>query len=261
MPSRVAHEIHNHVGRLTFIRPVGGNTIDLEFGREFLRAARSLESSTDVRAVVMLAEGKNFCLGGDLKSIADSGSAVQTYLQDLTADLHEGMHCLINMQAPVIVAVNGTAAGAGVGLVLASDLAIAGRGSRFVMAYSGVGLTPDAGCSFMLPRAVGYKRAMELFVTNRVLDADDALAWGLVNQVVNDECLVSAANELAERIAIGPLQAFGGVKRLMAQAMPGLVEHFDRERLCIAARGASNEGKEGIDAFISKRAPRFPAAE
>jgi 2-(1,2-epoxy-1,2-dihydrophenyl)acetyl-CoA isomerase len=257
MATRVAYEINNYIGRITLVRPIAGNAIDLAFGKEFLEAARSLKSSPDVRAVVMQAEGKNFCLGGDLRSIASSGDAIEAYLQDLTADLHQGMRYLIDMPAPVIVAVSGTAAGAGVGLVLAADLAIASRRSRFVTAYSGVGLTPDAGCSFLLPRAIGYKRAMELFVTNRILDAEEALSWGLVNQVVSDESLADAANVLAAQIAAGPLQAFGGIKRLMAQAEPGLGAHLDRERLSIAVHGASNEGKEGVDAFLNKRPPQF----
>jgi 2-(1,2-epoxy-1,2-dihydrophenyl)acetyl-CoA isomerase len=257
MATRVAHEIHKHVGRITLVRPGAGNTIDLAFGNEFLDAVRAFESASAVRAIVMQAEGKNFCLGGDLKAVASSGSATGAYLQDLTADLHKGILCLMGLPAPVIVAIKGTAAGAGVGLVLAADLAIASRRSRFVTAYSGVGLTPDASCSFLLPRAVGYKRAMELFVTNRILDAEEALSWGLVNQVVSDESLADTANDLAEQIATGPLQAFGSIKRLMAQAEPGLAAHLDRERLSISVHGASDEGKEGIDAFLSKRPPQF----
>jgi 2-(1,2-epoxy-1,2-dihydrophenyl)acetyl-CoA isomerase len=167
------------------------------------------------------------------------------------------MLCLIALPAPVIVAVDGTAAGAGLGLVLAADLAIVTDRSRFVTAYVGVGLTPDAGCSFLLPRAVGYKRAMELFVTNRVLSAAEALAWGLVNQVVQHHILSAATNEMAQRIVSGPLSAFGGIKRLMGQAMPGLSAHFDRERSSIASHGGAEEGREGVQAFLNRRAPHF----
>jgi 2-(1,2-epoxy-1,2-dihydrophenyl)acetyl-CoA isomerase len=153
--------------------------------------------------------------------------------------------------------VNGTAAGAGLGLVLAADLAIAARNSRFVSAYTGVALSPDAGCTFLLPRAVGYKRALELFLTNRVLDAQQALEWGIVNQVVDDEHLAEAAAALASKLAAGPLGAFGAVKRLLAEAQPGFEAQLGRESDSIAARGISAEGREGIAAFLEKRVPRF----
>jgi len=124
-------------------------------------------------------------------------------------------------------------------------------------AYTGVGLTPDAGCTFLLPRVVGYKRAMELFLTNRVLDAQQALDWGLVNQVVEDESLAETAAALAARLAAGPAGAFGAVKRLLAEAEPGFEAQLARESRSIASRGMTAEGREGIAAFLEKRAPRF----
>jgi 2-(1,2-epoxy-1,2-dihydrophenyl)acetyl-CoA isomerase len=156
-----------------------------------------------------------------------------------------------------VVAVKGTAAGAGLGLVLAADLAIAGKSSKFAPAYTGVGLTPDAGCTFLLPRAVGYKRAMELFLTNRVLDAQQALDWGIINQVVDDDSVIETAAALTARLAAGPSGAFGAVKRLLAEAEPGWEAQLDRESRSIAARGQSAEGREGIAAFLDKRAAKF----
>lgn len=140
---------------------------------------------------------------------------------------------------------------------MAADLAIAGRSAKFTPAYTGVGLTPDAGCTFLLPRAVGYKRAMELMLTNRVLGAEEALDWGLVNQVVDDEKVDETAAALAARLASGPTGAFGRVKRLLAEAEPGLEAQLGRESRSIAACGAGAEGREGIAAFLEKRAARF----
>jgi 2-(1,2-epoxy-1,2-dihydrophenyl)acetyl-CoA isomerase len=205
----------------------------------------------------MTGQGKHFCFGGDLKEMAVSGSDIQSYLTELTNNLHAGMALLSRLDAPLIAAVNGTAAGAGLGLVLMADLAIAARNAKFVPAYTGVALTPDAGCTFFLPRIVGYKRAMELFLTNRVVDADQALAWGIVNNVVEDENLMSTANALAASIAAGPLGAFGAVKRLMSESEPGLEAQFDRESRSIAVRAATSEGREGIAAFLEKRVPRY----
>ena len=250
-------EIREHVAHLTLVRADAANTINLQFGREFLAAAFAIEEASSVRAVLLTAEGKNFCFGGDLKAMIAAGSDVGAYLSELTTNLHAGMTHLARLDAPVIAAVNGTAAGGGLGLVLAADLAIAARSAKFAPAYTGVGLTPDAGCTFLLPRAVGYKRAMELLLTNRVLDAQQALDWGLVNQVVEDQSLAQTAAALAARLAAGPIGAFGAVKRLLAEAEPGLEAQLARESRSIAARGAAAEGREGIAAFLEKRTPRF----
>jgi 2-(1,2-epoxy-1,2-dihydrophenyl)acetyl-CoA isomerase len=250
-------EIRESVAFLSLARPDAANTMNLEFGREFLAAAFAIEAAPNVRAVLLTGQGKNFCFGGDLKGMVASGTDVRAYLSELTTHLHAGMALLARLDAPVIAAVNGTAAGAGLGLVLAADLAIAARSAKFAPAYTGVGLTPDAGCTFLLPRAVGYKRAMELLLTNRVLDAQQALDWGLVNQVVEDETLVETAAALAARLAAGPAGAFGAVKRLLAEAEPGFEAQLARESRSIASRGMTAEGREGIAAFLEKRAPRF----
>ena len=250
-------EIRDHVAHLTMVRPEAANTMNLQFGREFLAAAFAIQAAPGVRAVLLTGEGKNFCFGGDLKDMVDSGNDVTAYLAELTTNLHAGMAHLARLDAPVIAAVNGAAAGAGLGLVLAADLAIAARSAKFAPAYTGVGLTPDAGCTFLLPRAVGYKRAMELLLTNRVLDAQQALDWGIVNQVVEDDRLAASAAALAERLAAGPTGAYGAVKRLLAEAEPGFEAQLGRESRSISARGASAEGREGIAAFLDKRRPRF----
>jgi 2-(1,2-epoxy-1,2-dihydrophenyl)acetyl-CoA isomerase len=254
--STVRLDIRDSVAFLTLARPAAANTMNLQFGRDFLAAAFAIEAAA-VRAVVLTGEGKNFCFGGDLKGMMASDADVGAYLRELTTNLHAGMALLARLDAPVIAAVNGTAAGAGLGLVLAADLAIAARSAKFAPAYTAVGLTPDAGCTFLLPRAVGYKRAMELFLTNRVLDAQQALDWGLVNQVVEDESLAEAAAALATRLAVGPVGAFGALKRLMAEAQPGFEGQLGRESCSIASRGMTPEGREGIAAFLEKRAPRF----
>jgi len=249
-------KIREHVAFLTFARPAAANTMNLEFGREFLAAALAIDAAA-VGAVVLSGQGKNFCFGGDLKGMVASGGDVRAFLSELTTHLHAGMAHLASLDAPVIAAVNGTAAGAGLGLVLAADLAIAARGAKFAPAYTGVGLTPDAGCTFLLPRAIGAKRAMELFLTNRVLNADEALMWGLINQVVDDERLADTAAALATRLAAGPVGAFGRVKRLLAESQPGFEAQLARESRSISTQGATAEGREGIAAFLEKRAPQF----
>jgi 2-(1,2-epoxy-1,2-dihydrophenyl)acetyl-CoA isomerase len=255
-PSVIDLNIRDRIAFLTFVRPEAANIINMQFGRELLSAVFAVEAG-GARAVVLTGQGRNFCFGGDLKGMVASGGDAQAYLSELTVNLHAAIALLARLDAPVIAAVNGTAAGAGMGLVLAADIAIASRSSKFLAAYTAVGLTPDASCTFLLPRAVGYKRAMELLLTNRVLDAGQALDWGLVNEVVDDDKLVDTAAALAARFAAGPVGAFGAVKRLLADAEPGLEGQLCREGRSIAARGTSEEGREGIAAFLAKRAPRF----
>jgi 2-(1,2-epoxy-1,2-dihydrophenyl)acetyl-CoA isomerase len=161
------------------------------------------------------------------------------------------------MDAPLIAAVNGTAAGAGVGLVSMADLAICGESSKFTLAYTGVGLTPDAGTSFLLPRTIGTKRAMELFLMNRSLTAAEALNWGLVNDVVPDAELMSEAVKLAEKLADGATRAFGRTKRLVAHSLGPLESQMVLESETIATQAGSAEGLEGIAAFLEKRRPSF----
>jgi 2-(1,2-epoxy-1,2-dihydrophenyl)acetyl-CoA isomerase len=250
-------EIREHVAHLTMTRGDAANTMNLQFGREFVAAAYAIRKDSDVRAVLLRGEGKNFCFGGDLRSMMTAGGNVSAYLTELTTDVHAGLMHLARASAPVVAAVQGTAAGAGLGLVLAADLAIAAKSAKFTAAYTAVGLTPDAGSTFLLPRAVGYKRAMEMFITNRVLDAQQALDWGLINQIVDDGELAETAAAMAARLAAGPAGAFGAVKRLLAEAEPGWEAQLAREGGTIADRAETAEGREGIAAFLEKRTPKF----
>jgi 2-(1,2-epoxy-1,2-dihydrophenyl)acetyl-CoA isomerase len=258
MTSTVNLEIDGHVARVTLNRPDAANTLNMAMGRDLLAVALACENDARVRAVVLTGAGKNFCFGGDLRGMIEEGGNVAAYLNELTTNLHAAIASFTRMSAPVIAAVNGTAAGAGVGLVAMADLAIAAQSAKFALAYTGVGLTPDGSTSFLLPRVIGRKRAMELFLTNRPLGSDVALAWGLVNQVVADESLGEAADQLANRLAAGPTAAFGAVKRLMASSDAGLETQMAIEGRTIAAQAASPEGVEGIAAFLEKRKPGFP---
>jgi 2-(1,2-epoxy-1,2-dihydrophenyl)acetyl-CoA isomerase len=144
------------------------------------------------------------------------------------------------------------------GLVAMADLAIAAQSAKFTLAYAGVGLTPDCGTSYFLPRLIGQRRALELALVNRVLSADEALDWGLVNKVVPDGELVEQAGALAAGLAAGPLAALGQAKRLL-RAGKALDEQLEDESRTIAAQSATAEGEEGIAAFLAKRKPQFTA--
>lgn len=257
MSKTVLVEIRDHVATVTFNRPDASNALNLDMGRDLLEAALQCEGDPSVRAVVVTGAGKHFCFGGDLRGMAEQGERVTGYLNELTTHIHAAIGCFARMRAPVIAAVNGTAAGGGVGLVCMTDLAVAGKGTKFSLAYTGVALAPDCSTTYLLPRIVGRRRAFELMLTNRLLSADEALQWGLVNQVVEDAEVLQVAQTLAARFAAGPLDSYGAVKRLMDAADPGLEGQMALEGRTIARQAASAEGREGVGAFLGKRKAQY----
>jgi 2-(1,2-epoxy-1,2-dihydrophenyl)acetyl-CoA isomerase len=259
--SNVVVEVREHVAIVTLNRPENANVLHIAMGRELLEAAIWLEKNPAVRAVVLTGAGKHFCFGGDLRGMMSEGAAVDAYLRELTSFLHTAISHFVRMDAPLIAAVNGTAAGAGVGLVAMSDYAICAETSKFSLAYTGVALTPDGSTSFFLPKLIGSKRAMELILTNRALAAPEALAWGLVNQVVPDASLLGDALALAQKLALGPVHAFGKAKRLLAAAGGALESHMALESQMIARQAVTVEGQEGIKAFLEKRKPDYLGAD
>ena len=255
--STVKVEMHGAVALLQLNRPESANTMNLAMGRDLLEAALRCERDAAIRAVVLTGAGKNFCFGGDLRGMMSESSAVDAYLRELTSFLHAAISHFVHMDAPVIAAVNGTAAGAGVGLVAMADMAICAESAKFSLAYTGVALTPDGSTSYFLPRLIGAKRAAELVLTNRAITAAEALDWGMVNKVVPDATLLDEAIALATKLAAGPQHAFGKAKRLLAASAGALESHLVLESETIAAQAASAEGQEGINAFLAKRKPQF----
>ena len=253
-------ETRGAVALLTLNRPDSANTLNLEIAMDLLAAAMTCGRNPAVRAVVLTGAGRQFCLGGDLRAMASRGGGVDGYLRELTGYLHSAISHFVRMDAPVIAAVNGTAAGAGVGLVAMADLAVCGASSKFKLAYSGVGLTPDGGTSFLLPRTIGVNRTMELVLLNRALTSGEALEWGLVNSVVDDSQVVDEAFRMAELLAAGPTSAFGKAKRLLAASIAGLESQMVLESETIAAQAVTRQGAEGINAFLEKRKPDFSPA-
>ncbi len=211
----------------------------------------------DVRAVIVTSTGKMFCGGGDLAEM-DAAPDKPAHLTRMATLLHAGLIRLARIDAPVIMAVNGTAGGGGFSMVLSGDYIIASERAKFVSAYTSSGLTPDGSSTYYLAKHVGLLRAKELMLTNRVLTAAEAQAWGLVNKVVPPETVMDEARAIARQIASGPTQAFGGVKRLLDTAFSdGLETQLDRETRSIADMMCTKDGPAGIAAFMAKQTPCF----
>jgi 2-(1,2-epoxy-1,2-dihydrophenyl)acetyl-CoA isomerase len=245
------------VAVITLDRPDAGNSLNMAMAEDLMHVGLECEGDPGVRCVVITGAGSVFCFGGDLKAMSEQDN-LAGFLNALTAKLHAAISVFNRMRAPVVVAVNGAAAGAGVGLLAMADLAIAAKGAKITLAYTGVALTPDGSSTYFLPRMVGRRRALELMLTNRALNAEEACEWGLLNQVVPGESLMAEALALADRLAAGPTGAFGTTKRLLLSSEDNSLEaQMALEGRTIAAQGDSMEGKEGVSAFLAKRRPDY----
>lgn len=251
-------ELDNGIATITLNRPDAANSFNLGLSIDLLTASATLAGNPEVRAVIITGNGKMFCAGGDLAYMAQNTDRMGETLRLITANLHAALATLAQMNAPVITAINGTAAGAGFSLAIAGDFAISSELAKFTMAYTGAGLAPDGSSTFHLPRLVGQRRAKELMITNRVLSAQEALDWGLLNEVVAANELADRARALAEQLAAGPTCAYGEVKRMLqASSKNGLETQMQIESNAISAMAASEDGREGVSAFLEKRRPHF----
>ncbi len=254
----ILFEVRDGVAHVTLNRPDAANSLNFQMARDFFDVSVRCDVDPAVRAVLMTGTGAMFCAGGDLKSFAEQGAALPAHLLEVTANLHAGISRFSWMDPPVVAAVNGPAAGAGMSLVCAADLAVAAGSAVFTMAYTKAGLVPDGSSTFYLSRIVGLHRAMELALTNRILSAEEACDWGIVNQVVDDAELMAVAGKLATELAAGPTASFGRAKRLILEGTTeGLENQMERENRAIAAAAESADGREGVRAFLEKRPPRF----
>jgi 2-(1,2-epoxy-1,2-dihydrophenyl)acetyl-CoA isomerase len=251
-------DIRDNVAHITLNRPEAANAINLELAKDLMHALMKCDEDPLIRAVLIKGAGPMFCAGGDVKRFAEKGENLPYYLKQITAHLHVAMSYLVRMDPPVVAAVHGSAAGAGMSLACACDMTLAADSARFTMAYTRVGLTPDGGATYTLTRVVGIKRTLELALTNRLLSAEEALNWGIVTRVLPEKDLIKEATALAGRLAVGPTKAFGSTKRLLQS---GLTESFEgqmkNESRSISEIARTADGREGVRAFVEKRKPKF----
>ena len=252
------YEVKDHVARVTFNRPDAANALNMQMALDLMHASIQASEDRAVRAVLITGAGKMFSGGGDLKSFAAQGDALPGHLKETALYLHAAVSRFVRMDAPVIVAVNGSAGGAGMSLCLFADLVLAAESAKFTMAYTRAGLSPDGSSTYFLPRIVGVRRALELALTNRVLTAREAADWGIVTKVVPDAELLTQADALARQLAAGATRALGSAKRLMHHSFTESLEtQMELEAQAIADAARTRDAREGIAAFIAKRKPAF----
>ena len=252
---QVLTEADGDVWRITLDRPETGNALTpgLATGLAAALAARP----EDTRAVLLLGNGPRFCVGGDVGSFAgaeDPGA----FVGQLAHDWHEVIRTLLHTPVPVVAGVQGAVAGAGVGLIGACDLVVCARTTKIRPAYGAIGLSPDGGTSWALTRALGAPRALDLMLTNGALSAAEAHLNGLIARLVEDDDLRATAVALAHETAAGPVRAMVRTRALVRRAATRtLDEQLDDEARLITESAADPEGREGVRAFVEKRAPDF----
>lgn len=254
----ILFEKRDGVAYITLNRPDEANAIDLTTAKELHEVALDCERDAGVRAVLITAKGRMFCGGGDLKFFHASGDDIDALLMDVTLHFHRAVSLFNRMDAPVVMAINGTAAGGGFSFAISGDIVLAAQSAKFTLAYTAAGLSPDGCSTYMLPRFIGTRRAKELMLTNRVLSAEEALSYDIVDQVVADDELAEAAEAQVRAFATGPTQAYGAVKRLIDGTFKESLEtQMELESRSIASLAAAPDGREGIGAFVEKRKPAF----
>lgn len=250
----------NGVLVITLNRPEKLNAFDDDLSFELIDALKQAERDTKVRSILLTGAGRGFCAGQDLdsRSISASNGAMPHLGESIRKRYLPIIHKLRTLEKPIVCAINGVAAGAGASVAFACDYRIASDSASFVQAFIKVGLIPDSGACFLLPRLIGAGRAMDLMMTGRKVDAQEALEMGLVNETCPPDLLMDKALAFCQTLAAGPTKAYGLLKRAVNRAMTMDLEtylHYEADLQEIAGR--TTDYKEGVAAFLEKRTPVF----
>jgi len=258
MGEKVELRRDGQIAQLLLNRPEVYNAVDLDMAQQCVNYVISLSADNSVRGVVISGEGKAFCAGGDLKWALSFPHGPSAAFHELAARFHQMVLEIRRMRKPVIAAVNGIAAGAGFTVALACDFRVMARSTVFQQAYTSNGLCIDGGGTFTLPRIVGLARALEIAAFDRPISSEQALAWGLTTEVVEDGQALEEAMNMARELANRSLSSFGWSKHLLTDSFNTSFEtHIERERVGLCSCAEHPDATEGMRAFVEKRKPVF----
>lgn len=254
----IIYTIKDAVATITLNRPEAFNSFHAEMAQELQDALNDVANNNEVRAALITGSGKAFCAGQDLKE-ATKNPEKEKILGDFVAKMYNPIVLAIrNTDKPIICAVNGVAAGAGANLALVCDIVIAADKASFIQSFCKIGLVPDTGGSFFLPRLVGFGRASALMMLGERIYAQQALDMGMIYKVIDADCLLEEATEMAKLLATQPTKGLGYIKRaLNASLTQDLEKQLETERKLQTAAGKTKDYKEGVQAFLEKRKPKF----
>lgn len=251
-------ERRDAVAWLTLNRPDAGNALNAQMARDLMEAVISCDGDDSVRCVVLIGAGRLFCVGGDIAAFDAAGGLASELVKEVTAYLHAAIARIANMSKPIVTAVNGPAAGAGLGLAIMGDIALASPSAHFTVAYTTVGLTPDGGSTWLLPRLIGLRRTQELIFTNRRVAAAEAAALGLITRVTAEDAFADEVRQVATQLAACATRSLGETRRLLLDSFQtGLETQMEHESRTISQAIRTAHGREGIASFLAKRKANF----
>jgi 2-(1,2-epoxy-1,2-dihydrophenyl)acetyl-CoA isomerase len=255
----VEAEIRDSIAMITLKRPEAMNAVSLEMARGLAEILSEIPKDGSVRAILISGAGRAFCSGGDIRAMAAAiDDDPRAFFRDLTSNLHRITRSLLTARVPAIAAVNGIAAGFGFGLALSCDLVIASDRAEFSLMHGQVGQIPDGGGWYLLPRVVGRKRALDLYLTRRVLDAKRAEEWGIVTQILPAATFKEVAIGRAREIAQGPTQAYSEAKRRLGEGWEqSFEEYLEEQSRVIVELAGTKDFREGVHAFLERRVAKF----
>ena len=255
----ILYETQDGVARITLNDPDRLNPITRPMLREIRVALGRIEEDETVRVLVLTGAGRGFCSGQDLtEAVVQTASPAETVAESLDEFYHPMIDALRALRVPTIAAINGIAAGAGANIALHCDLVVAAQSASFVEAFTRIGLVPDCGGTWLLPRLIGEARSRALMLLAEPLSAEEAVAWGLIYRAVPDDSFAAEVQALAARLAKGPTRAYTMIREALdSGASHGLSAQLDVERALQAQAAGSADFREGVTAFSEKRAPRF----
>jgi 2-(1,2-epoxy-1,2-dihydrophenyl)acetyl-CoA isomerase len=256
----IAWGVADRIGRIVLRRQERSNSLSRAASRAVVQAIDDV-LARQPRVVLLSAEGRIFCSGGDIDEFSAAGPDLAALVDDILGPLHPAVYRLATAPLPVIAALNGPVGGAGIGLALSADFVLAAESTKLRTGYAAIGLSPDLGASYFLARRVGAVRAQQWLMLSEAIDAQRCLAHGVVDQVLPDAELAGAAEALARRLAQAATGSLAGIKDLCS-GLPGrsLQAHLDLEQQHLLARARGTDGQEGVRAFAERRPPRFTGA-
>ena len=258
-PATVEFSVADDLAVIRLNRPAARNAIDQALVDDLAEAVQRCAADTAVRALLICANGPAFTVGGDVAVLAKAGPGeLPGDLRRMTTGYHAALQILDRLEVPVVAAVHGAVAGGGLGLIYVADVVIAAEGTRFATGFSGLGLSGDGGGTWFLPRLVGMRRAAELYLGQRVLDADEAAAWGLISRVVPAADLAGEAERTARRLAAGPTRAFGEIRTLLRRTYEAsLGDQLQAETRALSRTAGTRDAGRAIGSFMAKSRPQF----
>lgn len=258
MPETLLFSVQDHIATISFNRPQAMNTFNKKMADELEAITEEIRLDDSIRAVLLKGHGELFMAGGDIHFFYETLDAMPSGVMKIVRTLNASIVNIMRMPKPVLASLHGSVAGVGISLMMACDLAIAASNTKFTTAYSGIGISPDGGASFNLPRLVGLRKAMQWLLLAEIFDAQEALANGLINWIAEPDALQAATEKLLKKLVNGPTHSYAQIKNLLHASSKNTLEaQLEMEGNAFEFCSTTADFKAGVSGFVRKNKPSF----